>query len=79
MNLHKLTVLDISFESEEHNIFDPYFSSQPSSSSAHSMTDSYYDEEDADLRNESSGEKSSSCLSDSMNNSSRSFSYGSEI
>jgi hypothetical protein len=41
----KITIHDISFESEAHNIYSPHFSSQPSSSSEEYLSEQYYDEE----------------------------------
>jgi hypothetical protein len=46
MGPRKITMADISFESEAHNIYSPYFSSQPSSSDEEYLSEQYYDEED---------------------------------
>ena len=43
----KITLQDISFESDYHNIYSPHFSSQPSESSSESLSDQYYDEEES--------------------------------
>lgn len=50
----KITLADISFESDEFNIYSPHFSSQPVSSSEEYLSDKYYDEEEDSERSVSS-------------------------
>ena len=53
MGPRKITMADISFESEAHNIYSPHYSSQPSSSEEEYLSEQYYDEEEDESREQS--------------------------